>query len=108
MSLILEISAAAELRQELDRLESADSNLSIKGALSECKRNGATDKEADRIIAEIEAGTDDGRMLKVAFSRLVIATKNFRRSSILKPSLMSVYLGDSVEALSRMQCSRSS
>ena len=69
---------------------------------------GATDKEADRVLAEIESGTADGALLKGAFTRLTMAQRNFSRTSILAPARMTSYLADAVEALSRMQISRAS
>jgi len=108
VSLLSEISAAAELQAELDRLASQDRNLSPKGALSECLRMGATDKEADPVLAEIESGSADGALLKGAFTRLTMAQRNFSRTSILAPARMTSYLADATEALSRMQISRAS
>jgi hypothetical protein len=108
MTLITAISAGAELQEALTKLQGQDANLSIKGALSEAKRLGGKDAEADKILAEIEAESSDGKMLKGAFTRLTMATRNFSRTSILKPERMGSYLGDATEALSRMQISRAS
>jgi hypothetical protein len=79
-----------------------------KGAISECKRMGAKDAEADQILSEIEAGTPDGQALKGAYTRLVMAQRNFARTSIIKPERMSSYLGDAGESLARLGLSRAS
>jgi hypothetical protein len=87
-SLISEISAAAEIAEELNRLSSANANLSPRGALADCVRHGAKDEEADRVLAEIEAGTPDGQLLRGAFTRLTAATRNFSRTSSNSSSLV--------------------
>jgi len=46
------------------------------------------DAEADKALSEIEAGTSDGKLLKSAFNRLCIATRNFSRGSLLRSERM--------------------
>jgi hypothetical protein len=108
MSLLTEISSAAELQEQLDKLQSADANLSPKGVIAEAKRLGGDDKQADLVIQEIESGSSDGQQLQIAFNRLSIMIRSFSRTSVLRPEKMSVYLGDAVEALARMQVGRAS
>lgn len=108
MSLLTEISAAAELQEVLNKLSSADANLSIRGALAEAKRQGGVDKEADRVLAEIEADTPDGKLLKGAFTRLSMCVRNFSRTSVLRPERMGSYIDTATEALARLQVSRAS
>jgi len=66
------------------------------------------DAEADKALSEIEAGTSDGKLLKSAFNRLCIATRNFSRGSLLRSERMGSYLGDATEAPARLQINRAS
>ena len=109
MTLLEAIEAAAEAQAKLDKLTSADANLSVKGAVAEAQRQGGVDKEADKVISEMESGSPDGVLLRGAFTRLCLCVRNFARTSILKPDRMTSYLGSGgIEALSRMQVSRAS
>ena len=77
MTLLEAIEAAAEAQAKLDKLTSADANLSVKGAVAEAKRQGGKDEEADKILAEIEAGSPDGMLLRLYESENETAERGF-------------------------------
>src|SRR5262245_51559397 len=107
-TLLAEVSAAAEIAERLDQLAGQSANLSHAGAVAEAKRQGGDDKEADKALAAIKTDDFEGRTLRAAFNRLVMATKTFNRTSVMRADRMGSYVDGSEEAMSRLGISRAS
>lgn len=108
MTLLDQIKAAAAVEAELERLNSEDRNLTAKAAIEEAVKQGGVQKEADLLAKVLKEGGPDAALVQPAVRRLMVATRNFSRTSVLRAERMSSYLGDATEVLARIGVSRAS